>query len=213
MAVGRPPPDAVTGAFQTRKHLIIGLGNPGRAYERTRHNAGFDVLAVLATRHGGTFRRPWRGPRGESLRVDLPGHALTLLRPLTFMNLSGEAVRPLLRRGGGGDGFALDEILLVYDDMDLPSGSLRVRAGGSGGGHRGVASVLAATGSTAVARVRVGIGRPVDGLDAAEYVLRRLPAAEQPAWRAAVERAADAVEVACVEGLEEAMDRFNRTPG
>lgn len=171
------------------------------------------MLALLAARHGGSFRRPWRGPRAEWARFDLRGHALTLLRPLTFMNLSGEAVRPLLRQGDGGDGFALDEVLLVYDDMDLPAGSLRVRASGSGGGHRGVASVLGATGSTAVARVRVGIGRPIDGLDAAEYVLRRLPASEQPAWRAALERAADAVEVACVDGLEEAMDRFNGTPG
>ncbi len=199
--------------MQTRKHLIIGLGNPGRTYERTRHNAGFDVLALLAARHGGTFRRPWRGPRCETARSDVRGHALTLLRPLTFMNLSGEAVRPLLARGDGRDGFALDELLLVYDDMDLPPGTLRVRPFGSAGGHRGVASVLAAAGGLAVARVRVGIGRPTDGLDAAEYVLRRLPASEQAGWRAALERAADAVEAVCVEGLDAAMDRFNRTAG
>jgi PTH1 family peptidyl-tRNA hydrolase len=194
------------GVGSTGKWLVIGLGNPGPEYQRTRHNAGFAVLGVLAARHGLRFRRPWLAARGETAVLRWRGQEITLLRPLTYMNLSGEAVRPFLR----GDGFSPSELLLVYDDMDLPLGRLRVRPAGSSGGHRGVASVLAAVGSEAVPRVRVGIGRPADGVDAAEYVLSAVPPQEQAVWAAALERAADAVETVCAEGLEAAMARFNR---
>jgi PTH1 family peptidyl-tRNA hydrolase len=162
---------------------------------------------VLAARQRARFRRSWLGARGETAPVRLGGGEAILLRPLTYMNQSGEAVRPLLRR----EGIAADRCLLVYDDMDLPLGRLRLRPGGSSGGHRGVASVIAAIGSADVARVRVGIGRPPDGLDAAEYVLSPVPPGEQAAWAAAIERAADAVSVICGEGLEAAMVRYNRT--
>lgn len=185
--------------------MAIGLGNPGVQYERTRHNAGFAVLAVLAARHGVRFRRAVLGGKGETAVVGLPGILLTLLRPVTFMNLSGESVRPLMRKEGFGPG----DMVLVYDDMDVPLGRLRLRPGGSGGGHRGVASVIAAVGSEAIARVRVGIGRPGEGLDAAEYVLSGIPPRERPAWEASVERAADAVEAICTDGCEAAMTRFN----
>jgi PTH1 family peptidyl-tRNA hydrolase len=185
--------------------LVVGLGNPGAQYERTRHNAGFAVLGRLAARHGARFRRSWLGARGETAQIQLGGTAVTLLRPLTFMNLSGEAVRPLLRR----EGLAPEDILLVYDDMDLPPGRLRLRAGGGSGGHRGVASVISAAGSEAVGRVRVGIGRPAPGVDAAEYVLSVIPPDGRAAWEQALERAADAVEVVCRDGLEAAMARFN----
>jgi PTH1 family peptidyl-tRNA hydrolase len=185
--------------------LVVGLGNPGASYERTRHNAGFGVLGILADRYGARFRRSWLGARGETAQVQWRGVAVTLLRPLTFMNLSGEAVRPFLRR----DGFTASELLLVYDDMDLPAGRLRLRAGGGSGGHRGVASVLATVGSEDVARVRLGIGRPGDGLDAAEYVLSAIPGSAWAAWDKCLAAAADAVEVVCADGLEAAMARFN----
>jgi len=156
-------------------------------------------------RHGARFRRSWLGARGETAAVDLPGARLLLLRPLTFMNLSGEAVRPLVRR----EGLAAAELILIYDDMDVAPGRLRLRPGGSSGGHRGVASVLAAVGQEQVARVRIGIGRPGEGLDAAEYVLSLIAAEARPAWEACLERAADAVEAICADGLEAAMARFN----
>ena len=193
------------GARPTRKWLVIGLGNPGTQYERTRHNAGFAVLAVLAQRYGVRFRRAVLGGKGESATLALPGAQLTLLRPMTYMNLSGEAVRPLMRKEGFGPG----DMVLVYDDMDVALGRLRLRPGGSAGGHRGVTSVIAAVGSDAIPRVRVGIGRPGEGLDAAEYVLSSIPPQERPAWETSLERAADAVIAICAEGCEAAMGRFN----
>ena len=183
----------------------MGLGNPGAQYERTRHNAGFAVLGCLAGRQRVRFRRSWLGARGETAQVELGRAAVTLLRPLTFMNLSGEAVRPLVRR----EGLRPQDVILVYDDLDLPPGRLRLRAGGGTGGHRGVASVLSAVGGPDVARVRVGIGRPDQGMDAAEYVLSVIPAAGLAVWEQAVERAADAVEAVCRDGLEAAMSHFN----
>lgn len=198
------------GAHFTPRWLVIGLGNPGPRYQRTRHNAGFAVLALLAQRQGGHFRHSWLGARGETARVDLRGAEATLLRPLTFMNLSGEAVRPLLKSPGRRDGYTPAELILVYDDMDVPLGRLRLRLDGRPGGHRGVASVLAAVGSEGVARIRVGIGRPREGQDAAEYVLSEIPPREGPVWEASLARAADAVEEACGLGFEAAMARFNR---
>ena len=188
---------------------MIGLGNPGAQYERTRHNAGFAVLGLLAERHGVRLRRSWLGARGESASFALPGQAVTLLRPLTFMNLSGEAVRPLLRR----EGWRAENLILVYDDMDIPAGRLRLRAGGSAGGHRGVASVLQAVGTEAVARVRIGIGRPGEGLDAAEFVLSGIPPDARPLWEASLQRAADAVLAICSGGLEAAMVAFHSAAG
>jgi len=189
---------------------VVGLGNPGSRYERTRHNAGFAVLALLAERHGVRFRHAWLGARGETARLVHREAELTLLRPLTFMNLSGDAVRPLMHQAGRRDGFLPADMVLVYDDLDVPTGRLRLRPDGRPGGHRGVASVLAAARSEGIARVRVGIGRPGEGQDAAEYVLSGIPPAARPTWESSLQRAADAVEAICTDGLEAAMDRFNR---
>ncbi len=187
---------------------MVGLGNPGPQYIRTRHNAGFAVLALLAERHGVGFRRLGRGVPGESARLRLGEADVLLLRPLTFMNLSGDAVGPVCRREGLGP----QQLLLVYDDMDLPLGSLRLRPDGGAGGHRGVASVQAMLGASGLARVRVGIGRPPVGVDAAEHVLGSVAPQDRPTWEEALGRAADAVEAVCTLGLELAMVRFNR-PG
>lgn len=178
---------------------------------------GFAVLALLADRHAARFRRTWLGARGELAQLRLGATDIVLLRPLTYMNLSGEAVRPLLvgatrgrnPRGASAERFSPGDIVLVYDDMDLPVGRLRLRRGGSAGGHRGVASVLAAAGQDGVARVRVGIGRPDEGQDAAEYVLSEIPPVQRAGWDDTLRRAADAVEAICLEGLEAAMARFN----
>jgi PTH1 family peptidyl-tRNA hydrolase len=185
---------------------VVGLGNPGPQYARTRHNAGFGVLDVLARRHGARWTRPC-GVRGEMARCRLGTEAL-LLRPWTFMNASGDAVVVALRRLR----LAAADVVLVYDDMDLPPGRLRIRPGGGSGGHRGVASVVAALGTEAFPRVRVGIGRPPEGADAADYVLSPLPPGEAAAWEAALARAADAVEFLCARGVEAAMQRFNGAP-
>lgn len=187
--------------------LVVGLGNPGPEYAETRHNAGFDVLVCLARRQGARWSRPL-GVRGETARIRL-GREVVLLRPLTFMNVSGDAVRPVLRKLR----LSPSEVVLVYDDMDLPAGRLRLRGGGGSGGHRGVASVIAALGTEAFPRVRLGIGRPPEGRDAADYVLSRLPAGERAAWNAVVERAADAVACICARGLDPAMQRFNLQEG
>lgn len=197
------------GARETRKWLVVGLGNPGSRYERTRHNAGFAVLALLAQRHDARFRHAWLGARGETARLQCAGAELTLLRPLTFMNASGTAVRPFMRQEGGRDGFRPTDMVLVYDDMDVPTGRLRLRPDGRAGGHRGVSSVLSAAGSEAIARIRVGIGRPEEGQDAAEYVLSDIPPVERGSWEACLQRAANAVEAVCTDGLEAAMARFN----
>ncbi len=146
------------------------------------------------------------GPRAEVARVQLGVVNALLLRPLTFMNLSGEAVRPHLRK----EGYTPSELLLVYDDMDLAFGRVRVRPSGSAGGHRGAASVLAAAGTTAVPRVRVGIGRPAEGVDAAEFVLAPVPHADRALWEETIGRASEAVRLVAQEGIEAAMNRFNR---
>ena len=187
-----------------RRLLLVGLGNPGPEYADTRHNVGFAVLGTLARRHGVRFSRPLAF-RGEWAEYRHRGVGVSLLRPLTFMNDSGQAVWPALRRLR----LQPSEVLLIYDDLDLPPGRLRLRPDGSAGGHRGVASVIAALRTEAVPRLRVGIGRPPVGAYAAEYVLSPLDGPDLESWRRSVEQAADAAEVVCVEGLEAAMRRFN----
>ncbi len=181
----------------------MGLGNPGPRYARTRHNAGFLALEELASRWGSSFRR---GRSSEKAEASVEGRTVLLLRPLTFMNMSGEAVRGLRRRIGLKSG----EILVVHDDIDLKAGEVRVRRGGSSGGHLGVQSVIDHLGSGDFLRVRLGVGRPPTPEEAADYVLEPLG---EEGMRLLLETAslgADAVECLLREGEEEAMRRFNR---
>lgn len=180
---------------------MVGLGNPGRRYRGTRHNVGFRVVELLARRWGVSFQKE---EKVEAAQARVAGQTVLLAKPLTYMNLSGQAVAELVRRWG----IAPAQVLVVYDDMDLPTGTLRVRARGSAGGHRGMASVLEALGTLEVPRVRVGIGRPE--VDAVDHVLSRFSPEEEPVVAEAVERAAEAVETVLSEGMERAMDRFNR---
>lgn len=182
--------------------LVVGLGNPGSRYSNTRHNAGFMVLEELAGRRSASFKR-YRG-------IDLGGFAcagreVRLARPLDFMNRSGEAVKRLRRR------FRLDpgEILVAYDDIDLAEGAVRIRRGGSSGGHLGIQSIIEHLGNDAFARVRVGVGRPPTPDDAADYVLEQLAGKELEALRESARRAADAVETVLERGIDEAMNDFN----
>lgn len=183
--------------------LIIGLGNPGRAYDGTRHNVGFDVLATLASRAGSPVRRPRF--QGEVAQVTLRGSSALLLWPLTWMNLSGSSV--LAAR----DFYKIDHanILVICDDFQLTLGTIRLRGSGSGGGQNGLANVLARLGSTAIPRLRIGIGPVAPGWQTADFVLGKFASHEQADVAVVLERAADAVEEWVALGIDAAMNRFN----
>lgn len=188
--------------------MIVGLGNPGREYERTPHNAGYLVMDELARRWGATFRAVRRFDAEVAEVAVSEGGALLLVKPLTFMNASGAAVAPLLRYCGG----STTGLLVVADDADLDVGVLRLRPGGGGGGHRGLASVIANLGSLEFARMRIGIGRSVETPDLVEQVLRPLAADAWAAMRETVGQAAEAAACWHGQGLETAMNRFNGRP-
>ncbi len=186
--------------------LVVGLGNPGRKYQGTRHNVGFVVLDRLAERHGeaGSGKRK-KDFQAESIEVSLAGVKSLLLWPQTFMNLSGSSV--LAAR----DFYKLadDDLLIVCDDFHLPLGKLRVRTGGSSGGQKGLGDIVRRLGSEGVPRLRLGVG-PVPGeRDPADFVLGRFAAGEQTEMEIMAARAADAVEVWAREGIDACMARFN----
>lgn len=184
--------------------MVVGLGNPGREYQRTRHNAGFDVLDELARRHGGEFRGSLRF-KAETAEVRVGAVNVLLVKPATFMNASGEAVGPLMRKRG----IDAVDLVVIVDDVDLELGRLRIRGKGSPGGHNGLKSVEAALGGDEYARVRVGVGRPKGGGEMVGHVLSRYAPDEQESVKTLYGRAADAVEVWLGEGLVKAMNSFN----
>ena len=183
--------------------LIVGLGNPGRRYRGTRHNVGWEVIALLAERAG--IRVNEDEGFAEVGRGTIGTRRVLLARPYTYVNVSGEAVRDLRRRHR----LRPADILIIVDDIDLPLGRLRLRAGGSAGGHNGLKSVIEALGTTEFPRLRVGIGSPPLGIDPADFVLTRFTAEEERMVHESLERAAEAVELAVTEGLPAAMNRFN----
>ncbi|MGH7752461.1 MAG: aminoacyl-tRNA hydrolase [Gemmatimonadales bacterium] len=186
--------------------LIVGLGNPGRRYQGTRHNVGARVIDALVRRHGVTLQEEGWAEVG-TLRLD--GRRALVARPQTYVNVSGTAVADLRRRHR----VALENLLVIYDDLDLPVGQVRVRAHGGHGGHNGMRSIIEALGEErAFPRLRIGIGRPPAGVDPAEYVLSRFSPGEAPAVEGAVERGADAVELFIRRGIEAAMNAFNVRP-
>lgn len=184
-------------------YVVAGLGNPGERYAATRHNLGFWVVDRLA--EAGQFAG-WRRER-ESLQNEgwLEARRVLLLKPLTFMNASGEAIAPVVARYR----LPLDRLLVVCDDMDLPVGRIRLKAAGSSGGHRGLASIIAHLG-TGFARLRVGIGRPDPRqMSVIDYVLAQMNPAEQEALGQATDRAATVVRLWLREGLAAAMNWGN----
>lgn len=190
-------------------HLIVGLGNPGPEFAGTRHNVGWMCLERLARRVGTSFDR-YQFRAQLAFWVD-DGRKVALARPLTFMNRSGEAVGPLVKFYKVG----LDRLMVVYDDLDLPPGRIRIRPKGSPGGHHGLESIIEKLGTSDFPRLRVGIGRPAgprayDPEAVARYVLSPFPAAERPLIDAALDRAVDALIVWVREGIEAAMNRFNQ---
>lgn len=184
--------------------LIVGLGNPGRRYARTRHNVGFRVIDRLCERRG--VGEPDK--RQLEALITLAGSGddkIALIKPQTYMNLSGRSVRSL----AGYYKVEPDEVLVVCDDLALPLGKLRLRRSGSSGGQKGIQSIIEAFGANAFPRLRIGIGAAPEVMDAADYVLSRFTEAEEDAVRAAVERACDCVDTWLQEGVEAAMNRFN----
>jgi peptidyl-tRNA hydrolase, PTH1 family len=183
--------------------LVVGLGNPGRKYEGTRHNVGFRVAAELAAKHGAT--KPKRAFQGEVVEAKIDAEKLLLLCPHTLMNLSGGSVLE------ARDFYKIpeDELLVVSDDLNLPLGKLRFRESGSSGGQRGLEDILRRLGTDLVPRLRIGIGSPPAGRDAADFVLGRFAKAELPEIEEAVWRAADAVAIWVREGIAVAMNRYN----
>ncbi len=183
--------------------LVFGLGNPGASYERTRHNIGFQVLDILARRHGATFTTHKFRSLAARIRVD--GETVLLVKPLTYMNASGEAVGPIVRYYK----VPLEDVLVVYDDLDLPFGTLRLRAKGGSGGHKGLKSIIQHLGSEDFPRLRVGIGRPPGRMDPADFVLSPFTASEEEVMAVVREEAADAVELWVKEGTQRAMNVVN----
>ncbi len=188
----------------SEKHLIVGLGNPGREYRYNRHNVGFMLLDRIVERHRLlVFTRR----QGKALITTgaLGDKGLILAKPQTFMNLSGEAVSPLLRFYN----LPLERLLVCFDDIDLPVGALRLRAEGGSSGQGGMQSIIQQLGTENFPRLRLGVGRPPGSKAAANYVLKDLRGEELEIMSTTLDKAADAVECFVKEGLVTAMNRFN----
>ncbi len=183
--------------------IVVGLGNPGREYSATRHNVGFMAVDELAGRWGVTG---WREKFAAQFAEHRGAEPVLLVKPQTYMNLSGQAVGAFVRFYK----LAAEDLVVVYDDVDLPAGKLRLRPGGGAGGHRGIESLFDHLGSDAFARVRIGVGRPPEHMETADYVLGRFAREERPLMVEAVKRAADAVEAVLKHGLAKAASEYNR---
>ena len=185
-------------------YIIAGLGNPTREYEKTRHNVGFDTIDVLADKlNTSVDEKKFKGLYGKGI---IAGEKVILLKPQTFMNLSGESIRPL------ADYYKVDpeDILIVYDDISLAPGQLRIRAKGSAGGHNGIKSIIAHLGTQEFPRVKVGVGEKPSRMDLADYVLGHFSKEEQATMDEAVKEAADAVCEIVNVGIAQAMNDHNR---
>ena len=184
-------------------YIIAGLGNPDGRYENTRHNVGFEVIDILADRMG--ICADEKKHRALCGRGVLEGQKVILLKPQTYMNLSGESVR-------AAADFYKEEpknIIVIYDDISLEPGQLRIRGKGSAGGHNGIKNIIAHLGTQEFPRVKVGIGEKPKGMDLADYVLSHFSQGERESMREAYKEAAEAVAVMVGQGIDEAMNRFN----
>jgi len=183
--------------------LVVGLGNPGRRYEGTRHNVGFIVVRELARAHGtGTVKSRFQG---ETVDADIGGEKALLLTPSTFMNLSGASVlaaRDFYK-------IPLEDIVVVCDDLNLPLAKLRIRAAGSAGGQKGLEDIIRRLGTDEFSRLRIGIGTPPNGWSWPDFVLSKFTKEELPEMELAVARAAEATGVWAREGVKTCMNRYN----
>ena len=185
-------------------YLIVGLGNPGKQYENTRHNVGFDAVDLLVDE----YRVPSSGKQHKAMygKGVIAGQKVILAKPLTYMNLSGESVRALV------DYYKIDpeeELIVIYDDISLEPGKIRIRKKGSAGGHNGIKNIIAQLGTQNFQRVKVGVGEKPKGWDLADYVLSRFGAGEQKLMDEAFGEAAEAAVMMMTDGAERAMNHFN----
>ena len=185
--------------------LFVFLGNPGRKHARSRHNVGWRAGRALLSAHPGP--EPDRRYHGRLALREIAGEPVALLFPQTFMNASGKSVRAAL----GGLRLEPDRLAVIYDDLDLAFASLRIRSGGSAGGHRGVRSIIAAIGTDRFLRLKLGIGRPPPGRDPAEYVLERFSKSQEPAVERMLEAAVSALADVGSLDSQQLMNRFNRS--
>lgn len=185
-------------------YIIAGLGNPTREYDKTRHNAGFSVIDVLADRHGiDVSEKKHKALCGKGI---INGEKVILVKPQTYMNLSGESIREVM------DYYKLDpaeDLIVIYDDISLDPGQLRIRLKGSAGGHNGIKNIIAQLGTQEFPRVKVGVGAKPPKMDLADYVLGHFSAEDQVVMNEAFKEAADAVEMMMGDGAERAMNHYN----
>ncbi len=184
--------------------LVVGLGNPGAQYAGTRHNLGFEVVELLAERHGGRLRKGKERAMVDEVRLD--GHRVALAEPLTYMNLSGESVAPLVRRYGITD---LHRLVVVHDELDLPVGAIKVKVGGGLAGHNGLRSIKAHLHDVDFIRIRLGVGKPRSKEQGADHVLSRVGKRDREVFDLVVQHAADAAEQLVVEPPDAVMSRVN----
>lgn len=184
--------------------ILAGLGNPGRKYENTRHNIGFEIIERIGQAlNAGPLQEKFDAYYGKHQHA---GHSLVLLKPLTYMNNSGRSIAAAAKFYKT----PIDRLLLICDDLALPLGKLRLRRSGSSGGQKGLQSVIDQIGSSDFARLRIGIGSTPPGWDTADYVLSRFTPTERPAIETACQNAVDAAFCWLTDGVEAAMNRFNR---
>jgi PTH1 family peptidyl-tRNA hydrolase len=183
--------------------IVVGLGNPGRRYAKSRHNLGFRIVSAFAARRSFSFSK--KKYRSLIASGTFAGEKIVLVKPQAFMNLSGEAVGSLVRFYN----LRLSDLLVVYDDIDIPFGNIRLRPAGGSGGHKGMESIVANLGDEAFPRLRIGILGGLPPGDLSGYVLKNFTAEEQDALEGIIQRACDAVEAALSGPFEEAMNRFN----
>ena len=184
--------------------LIAGLGNPEAKYEGTRHNAGFAALDSLAGKWGiSVSKTKFQGLWGQG---EVDGHKVVLLKPLTYMNLSGDSIAPL----AGFFKIPADHVLVISDDVSLPAGKLRIRAGGSAGGHNGLKNIIQHLGTDRFPRIKVGVGSPQQAdYDMVDWVIGKPIGEDQRALMEALDRAGEAAKVLISDGIDRAMNRFN----
>jgi peptidyl-tRNA hydrolase, PTH1 family len=183
--------------------LVIGLGNPGDEYAHSRHNVGADTVEILARRHGGSLKKGKERARVTDVRIG--DRRVTLAVPLTYMNDSGLAVAALARRYG----VEPPQIVIVHDELDLPTAALKLKSGGGLAGHNGLRSIQQHLHSDAFQRVRIGVDKPVSKERGADHVLRKFSKRERTEVDVTLEQAADAVECIVTDGIDAAMNRFN----
>lgn len=185
-------------------YIIVGLGNPTREYQATRHNIGFDVITRISDDYG--IPLDFKKHKAICGKGFIEGEKVIIAQPQTYMNLSGESVRELV------DFYKIkpEELIIIYDDISLDIGKLRIRGKGSAGGHNGIKSIINHLGTEEFSRIRVGVGDKPEGYDLADYVLSRFCDDEQPVIREAIKKSSEAVGVIIKNGLESAMNIYNR---